>query len=133
MFRVIKKAILKWARKTMLKNIEALDKYEDDLFELIVNYTDSHQIVSTINSFIIVQLKRVVKKSVGWFKKLLGGNLVETAIESIFSQIDLLKEYEDDIVILVENGIGDRKKLSKEAIDFVQELLRDIVKRNIKI
>jgi len=126
MWNWLKKLVLKYARKGLYKAVDRLDDYKDELRAIVDKYVNPEEIADVVLGFVKDQLKALINKVFGWFKRLIGGKIVDIVVETLNASINGLDKFKPEIVKLIEDNVN-ADELVDIAVNFVKEKLYDAI------
>jgi len=128
MWEKIKLWFLKTIKKLLLSAIDSLDKYEDDIAELIAKHADPDETAKMVVDHMQDKMKQLAEKvfAFKWFHKLVMWDLKVKAM----NEIDQLNKYESVLADLIRKHL-DPEDTAEAIVDFVQDHLRKLVEKNI--
>lgn len=128
MFDKIKQFLLDRAKKTLLAEIQKLDKYEAVLAEQIRVRLDPDEKAKQVVDLTQNQLKALLSKVFAW--KFLHSWIFGSLEAKLVAEIDKLDNYEDDIAELLRRHL-DADAKAKLVVDYVQNFLTSLVDKHI--
>jgi hypothetical protein len=130
MWKKIKAWLLGIVEKWLLKEIDKLDKYEEELIELLRENINSEEKAAKLVKKAKVELKKLVEKA--FDRSWLSSKFFVKVKASILKEVAGLNKYQDDIADLIESQLDKAEEVAPMLVNLVQDYLRKLVKKYIK-